>query len=105
MHEATARNLRTAERFLLAPPLAATFGTSPVAICDISLPSDVSDDVHQERHRCNVCLECIRSVTGSFAQTANQPSIGNDSRSRAGVSRTGVPMNVAPVVPVRSTTT
>ena len=36
MHEATARNLRTAERFLLAPPLSATFGTSPVAICDIS---------------------------------------------------------------------
>lgn len=31
-----ARNLRTAERFLLAPPLSATFGTSPVAICDIS---------------------------------------------------------------------
>jgi hypothetical protein len=31
-----ARNLRTAERFLLAPPLAATFGSSPVAICDIS---------------------------------------------------------------------
>jgi hypothetical protein len=36
MHEATARNLRTAERFLLAPPLAATFGSSAVAICDIS---------------------------------------------------------------------
>ena len=35
MHEA-ARNLRTAERFLLAPPLAATFGAAPVAICDIS---------------------------------------------------------------------
>src|SRR5215210_856270 len=31
-----ARNLRTAERFLLAPPLAATFGTAPVAVCDIS---------------------------------------------------------------------
>lgn len=31
-----ARNLRTAERYLLAPPLSATFGTSPVAICDIS---------------------------------------------------------------------
>jgi hypothetical protein len=36
MHEAAARNLRTAERFLLAPPLAATFGSAPVAICDIS---------------------------------------------------------------------
>lgn len=36
MHEASARNLRTAERFLLAPPLAATFGSSPVAVCDIS---------------------------------------------------------------------
>jgi len=36
MQEPTARNLRTAERFLLAPPLAATFGSSPVAICDIS---------------------------------------------------------------------
>jgi hypothetical protein len=31
-----ARNLRTAERFLLAPPLAATFGASNVAVCDIS---------------------------------------------------------------------
>ncbi len=30
------RNLRTAERFLLAPPLAATFGAAPVAVCDIS---------------------------------------------------------------------
>jgi PilZ domain-containing protein len=35
MYEA-ARNLRTAERFLLAPPLAATFGSANVAICDIS---------------------------------------------------------------------
>jgi hypothetical protein len=35
MHEA-ARNLRTAERFLLAPPLAARFGAASVAICDIS---------------------------------------------------------------------
>ena len=35
MHE-TARNLRTAERFLLAPPLSATFGGAPVAVCDIS---------------------------------------------------------------------
>lgn len=31
-----ARNLRTAERFLLAPPLAASFGAAPVAVCDIS---------------------------------------------------------------------
>lgn len=31
-----ARNLRTAERFLLAPPLAATFGAAAVAVCDIS---------------------------------------------------------------------
>ena len=30
------RNLRTAERFLLAPPLAATFGGAPVRVCDIS---------------------------------------------------------------------
>ena len=36
MYEASARNLRTVERFLLAPPLAATFGTTPVALCDIS---------------------------------------------------------------------
>jgi len=36
MSEASARNLRTAERFLLAPPLAAMFGSSPVAVCDIS---------------------------------------------------------------------
>lgn len=35
MHEA-ARNLRTAERFLLAPPLAATFGDARVGVCDIS---------------------------------------------------------------------
>lgn len=32
----TARSLRTAERFLLAPPLAATFGAAAVAVCDIS---------------------------------------------------------------------
>jgi len=35
MHEA-ARNLRTAERYLLAPPLAGTFGGFAVAVCDIS---------------------------------------------------------------------
>ena len=35
MHD-SARSLRTAERFLLAPPLAATFGTADVVICDIS---------------------------------------------------------------------
>lgn len=31
-----ARNLRTTERFLLAPPLAATYGGAKVAVCDIS---------------------------------------------------------------------
>jgi hypothetical protein len=36
MHESAARNLRTAERFLLAPPLNATFGSAAVAVCDIS---------------------------------------------------------------------
>jgi PilZ domain len=36
MSEASARNLRTAERFLLAPPLAAKFGSATVAVCDIS---------------------------------------------------------------------
>lgn len=36
MHEASARNLRTVERFLLAPPLTAKFGTYPVSISDIS---------------------------------------------------------------------
>ncbi|MGZ8868076.1 MAG: PilZ domain-containing protein [Thermoanaerobaculia bacterium] len=36
MHEASARNLRTVERFLLVPPLSANFGASAVAICDIS---------------------------------------------------------------------
>ena len=36
MHEAAARSLRTAERFLLAPPLAGLFGASPISICDIS---------------------------------------------------------------------
>jgi len=36
MLEAAARNLRTAERFLIEPPLSAQFGASSVAICDIS---------------------------------------------------------------------
>src|SRR5229473_1338266 len=36
MHEAAARNLRTAERYLLVPPLAGNFGAASVAICDIS---------------------------------------------------------------------
>jgi hypothetical protein len=36
MHEAAARNLRTAERYLLEPPLTAQFGASSVAVCDIS---------------------------------------------------------------------
>lgn len=36
MHESSARNLRTGERFLLAPPLPASFGPAQVTICDIS---------------------------------------------------------------------
>ena len=36
MHESAARNLRTAERFLLAPPIRGTFGGSAIAVCDIS---------------------------------------------------------------------
>lgn len=36
MHDSAARNLRTAERFLLVPPIHATFGASPIAVCDIS---------------------------------------------------------------------
>jgi hypothetical protein len=36
MLEAAARNLRTAERFLLSPPLLGSFGDMKVAICDIS---------------------------------------------------------------------
>ncbi len=36
MQEASARNLRTAERFLLAPPISAVFGAADVAVCDIS---------------------------------------------------------------------
>ncbi|SRR5581483_8837568 len=36
MPEASARNLRTAERFLLAPPISGNFGAADVAICDIS---------------------------------------------------------------------
>lgn len=36
MHEAAARSLRTAERFLLAPPLAGQFGSSSVLVCDLS---------------------------------------------------------------------
>lgn len=35
MHDAV-RNLRTAERYLLTPPLAATFGGAEVSVCDIS---------------------------------------------------------------------
>lgn len=35
MYEA-ARSLRTAERYLIAPPLTATFGAAPVSVCDIS---------------------------------------------------------------------
>lgn len=35
MHE-TARSLRSAERFLVTPPLAATFDAAPVAVCDLS---------------------------------------------------------------------
>src|SRR6266511_2331690 len=34
--QASARNLRTVERFLLAPPLSANFSSAPVAVCDIS---------------------------------------------------------------------
>lgn len=36
MLEAAARNLRTAERFLIEPPLSAQFGASVVSVCDIS---------------------------------------------------------------------
>src|SRR5215213_2919543 len=32
-----ARNLRAAERFLLVPPLAASFGATPVALSDLSV--------------------------------------------------------------------
>jgi len=36
MHEAAARTLRTAERYLLQPPLSAQFDGAPVSVCDIS---------------------------------------------------------------------
>lgn len=36
MYEASARSLRTAERFLIDPPLAGQFGSSVIAVCDIS---------------------------------------------------------------------
>lgn len=36
MPETAARSLRTAERYLLAPPLPAVFGSEEVAVCDIS---------------------------------------------------------------------
>jgi hypothetical protein len=36
MYEAAARNLRTAERFLLQPPLSGHFGAEVVSVCDIS---------------------------------------------------------------------
>jgi PilZ domain len=37
MYEAAARNLRTAERFLLERPLSGQFGSHAVSVCDISL--------------------------------------------------------------------
>jgi hypothetical protein len=37
MIDAVARNLRTAERFLLQPAVPAVFGDSPIQICDLSL--------------------------------------------------------------------
>jgi len=37
MHEAAARTLRTAERYLVQPPLAAQFGAASVSVCDISM--------------------------------------------------------------------
>jgi hypothetical protein len=36
MQEASARNLRTGERFLIQPPLSAQFGPAVVSVCDIS---------------------------------------------------------------------
>src|ERR1051325_9826318 len=36
MHEAAARTLRTAERYLLQPPLPAHFDGAAVSVCDIS---------------------------------------------------------------------
>jgi hypothetical protein len=37
MQDAVPRNLRAAERFLLAPPLAGRFGAAAVSLCDISV--------------------------------------------------------------------
>jgi hypothetical protein len=37
MFESAARNLRTTERFLIDPPLAAQFGAAVVSVCDISV--------------------------------------------------------------------
>ena len=37
MFESAARNLRTAERFLIDPPLSAQFGSAAVLLCDISI--------------------------------------------------------------------
>jgi hypothetical protein len=37
MYEAAAKSLRTAERFLLEPPLAAQFGSNAVSVCDLSV--------------------------------------------------------------------
>ena len=36
MYESAARNLRTTERFLVAPPLPGQFGSVAVSVCDIS---------------------------------------------------------------------
>jgi hypothetical protein len=36
MYEAAVRNLRTTERFLIEPPLAGSFASAPVQVCDIS---------------------------------------------------------------------
>jgi PilZ domain-containing protein len=37
MYESAARNLRTTERFLIAPPLSGQFGSVAVSVCDISV--------------------------------------------------------------------
>src|ERR1700694_771416 len=36
MYEAATKNLRTSERFVLAPALSGRFGTSVISVCDIS---------------------------------------------------------------------
>jgi PilZ domain-containing protein len=67
MHESGARNLRNVERFLIVPPLAATFGSAPVAVSDISSKGG--------RFRHEIPLETGAKATLKFAEPHLMPLI------------------------------